>query len=118
MGVGVENPLTCAYHKEGGLYHFKVCVCVLCCIVQGFLRVAPSRSEGSLSFADHLHFLSCLGCAAHESVLLGGVVFPRTTSDPVPSTVRRSRDDGSILVALFDISLAGDLEGGVKTTLL
>ena len=109
MGVGVENPLTCAYHKEGGLYHFKVCV--LCYIVQGFLQVAPSHSEGSFSFADHLHFLSCPGCAAHESVLLGGVVFLRTASDPLPSAVRRSRDDGSILVALFDISLAGDLEG-------
>ena len=82
------------------------------------MRVAPSRSEDNFSFADHLYFLSCPGHAAHESVLLGGVVFPRTTSEPLPSAVRRCRDDGCILVALFDISLAGDLEGGVKTTLL
>lgn len=46
----------------------------------------------------------------HESILLGGVLLPRTTDDPLPSAVRRCRD-GSILVALFDISLAGDLEG-------
>ena len=84
--------------------------CVFCCIVQGFLRVAPSCSEDYFSFADHLHILSCPGHAVHESVLLGGVLLPRTTDDSLPSAVRRCRD-GSILVALFDISLAGDLEG-------
>ena len=48
----------------------------------------------------------------HESVLLGGVVLPRTATDndPLPTAVRRS-SDGTILIALFDISLAGDLEG-------
>jgi hypothetical protein len=82
-------------------------------IIQGFLRVAPSHSEDCFSFSDHLHFVSCLGYAAHESILLGGVVIPRTANDPLPSAVRRSRD-GRILVALFDISLAGDLEGEGK----
>ena len=50
----------------------------------------------------------------HESLLLRGVVLPRTADDPLPlsspGALRRCRD-GSILVALFDISLAGDLEG-------
>lgn len=78
--------------------------------MQGFLRVAPSNSEEYFSFADHLHILPCPGHAVHKSMLLGGVMFPRTTGDPLPSAVRKCRD-GNTLVALFDISLAGDLEG-------
>ena len=80
------------------------------CFVQGFLRVAPSNSEESFSFIDHLHILSCPGHAVQQSVLLGGVVLPTTTDDPIPSSMKRCRD-GSILVALFDVSMAGDLEG-------
>ena len=77
------------------------------------MRVAPTNSEECFSFTDHLHIHSCPGHAVHDSVLLGGVVLPRTIDDPLPSAVRRCRD-GSILVALFDISLAGDLEGKRK----
>ena len=69
-GWGVENPLTCAYHKEGGLYHFKVCVCVyfvvlfrdFCELLQAVQRAVSHLLIISISYParDVLHMsLSC-----------------------------------------------------------
>lgn len=74
------------------------------------MKVVPSNSVESFSFGERLHVLSCSGHPVHQSLLLGGMILPLTKDDSVLNTVRRA-SGGLILVALFDISLAGDLEG-------
>lgn len=64
----------------------------------------------SFSFGEHLHVLSCSGYPTHQSLLLGGVVIPVSKEELFMNVVRRGHD-GLIKVALFDTSLAGDLEG-------
>ena len=54
--------------------------------------------------------LSCSGHPTHQSLLLGGVVIPVSKEELFVNAVRRG-NDGLIKVALFDTSLAGDLEG-------
>ena len=79
-------------------------------LIQGFLRVAPNSSTESFSFEEHLHMLSCSGYPVHQSLLLGGVVIPVSKEELFVDVVRRG-NDGMIKVALFETSLAGDLEG-------
>lgn len=72
--------------------------------------VAPNNSTEIFSFSEHLHILSCSGHPTHQSLLLGGVVIPVSKEETVVDAVKRG-SDGLIPVALFNSSLAGDLEG-------
>lgn len=84
-------------------------------LLQAFLHVLPAEPLELYSFPAHVHVLSQSGCALEESVLLHGVALVISDIQLVAQIegeddlIRRG-DDRGILTAVFDVSLAGDLE--------